>query len=436
MRPPRRLRGTIEPPGDKSISHRAAILNSIAQGEAVVENFQAGADCLATLRCLKALGVALALDGQGRLRILGNGRSGLRESVNVLNAANSGTTLRLLAGLLAAQPFFSVLTGDASLRSRPMDRIVEPLRAMGARIQGREGGSRPPLAIEGGSLHGIRYRLPVASAQVKSALALAALYAQGETILEEPAPSRDHTERMLRAMGANVSAVGGSASGGDSLEGGLRVSPLTHEPRPLSMRVPGDISAAAFWMVAAAAHPDAELRLSGVGVNPTRSGIIDALSSMGASIALEEERVWGCEPVADIVVRSSPLRGTVVEGSLIPRLIDELPVLAVAASLARGETVIRDAFELRVKESDRIRTTVRELRRLGAHIDELPDGMAIQGVGSLRGGACGSGGDHRLAMTLAVAGLLAQGETTVRGAEAVAVSYPDFWRDLEQLSSY
>jgi len=426
IRPPRRLRGIIEPPGDKSISHRAAILNAIAQGEAVVENFQAGADCLATLRCLKALGVPLTLDGQGKLRILGGGRFGLRESATVLNAANSGTTLRLLAGLLAAQPFFSVLTGDASLRSRPMDRIVEPLRAMGARIQGREGGSRPPLAIQGGSLGGIRYRLPVASAQVKSALALAALYAQGETILEEPAPSRDHTERMLRAMGANV----------EFLEGGLRVSPLAHDPRPLSMRVPGDISAAAFWMVAAAAHPDAELRLTAVGVNPTRSGIIDALGSMGASIALEEERVWGCEPVADIVVRSSSLRGTVIEGSLIPRLIDELPVLAVAAALARGETVICDASELRVKESDRIRTTVRELRRLGARIDELPDGMAIQGIGSLRGGVCGSGGDHRLAMALAVAGLLAQGKTTVRGAEAVVVSYPHFWRDLEEVSSY
>jgi 3-phosphoshikimate 1-carboxyvinyltransferase len=425
IRSPRRLRGSIEAPGDKSISHRAAILNAIAEGEAVVESFQSGADCLATLRCLRALGVKWDWDGQGTLRIQGGGRFGLRESVDVLNAGNSGTTMRLLAGLLAGQPFFSVLTGDASLRSRPMERVVEPLRAMGVRIQGREGGTRPPLAIEGGSLRGIRYRLPVASAQVKSALSLAALYGEGETVLEEPAPSRDHTERMLRAMGVEI-------LGGD----GLRVSPPQRELTPLSLRVPGDISAAAFWLVAAAAHPDAEIRLAGVGVNPSRSGIIDALVGMGASITLEEERMWGCEPVADIMVRSSSLRGTVVEGSLIPRLIDELPVLAVAACLAEGETIIREAGELRLKESDRIRTTVLELRRLGASIEEQPDGMAIRGVGCLKGGACGSHGDHRLAMTLAVAGVLAQGETVVRGAEASSISYPGFWHHLEELSSY
>lgn len=423
VRAARRLRGTIEPPGDKSISHRAAILNAIALGEAVVENFQTGADCLATVRCLRALGVPVESPAPGILRVQGGGRSGLREAAAVLNAANSGTTLRLLAGLLAAQPFFSVLTGDASLRSRPMGRIVEPLRAMGARIQGRAGGTRPPLAIEGGRLRGIRHRVPVASAQVKSALALAGLYAEGETVLEEPAPSRDHTERMLRAMGAEIVAG----------EGGLRVSPLTSELAPLSLRVPGDISAAAFWMVAAAAHPDAELRLTGVGVNPSRSGIIDALRAMGASIAVVDERMWGCEPVADIVVRSSRLRGTVIEGPLIPRLIDEVPVLAVVACLAEGETIIRDAGELRVKESDRIRATAGELQRLGARIQELPDGMVIHGVGALRGVVCGSHGDHRLAMTLAVAGLLAAGETTVRGAEAVAISYPGFWDDLHRV---
>ncbi len=426
IRSPRRLRGSIEAPGDKSISHRAAILNAIAQGEAAVENFQGGADCLATLRCLMALGVKIDWDGQGTLRVHGGGRFGLKESADVLNAGNSGTTMRLLAGLLAGQPFFSVLTGDASLRSRPMERVVEPLRTMGARIQGRAGGTRPPLVIEGGSLRGIRYRLPVASAQVKSALSLAALYGEGETVLDEPAPSRDHTERMLRAMGAEVRVDQGD---------GLRISPSQRELTPLSLRVPGDISAAAFWMVAAAAHPDAEIRLTGVGVNPSRSGIIDALAGMGASIALEEERTWGCEPVADIVVRSSSLRGTVIEGSLIPRLIDEIPVLAVAACLAGGETVIRQAGELRLKESDRIRTTVLELQRLGAGIQELPDGMVIQGVGRLKGGVCGSHGDHRLAMTLAVAGLLAQGETVVRGAEASSISYPAFWHHLEELSS-
>ena len=422
VRTARRLRGTIEPPGDKSISHRAAILNAIALGEAAIDNFQTGADCLATVRCLRALGVRIESPAPGALRVHGAGRHGLREAAAVLNAANSGTTLRLLAGLLAAQPFFSVLTGDASLRSRPMGRIVEPLRAMGARIQGRATGTRPPLAIDGGRLRGIRHRLPVASAQVKSALTLAGLYAEGETALEEPAPSRDHTERMLRAMGAAIVAG----------EGGLRVSPLTSDLAPLSLRVPGDISAAAFWMVAAAAHPDAELRLASVGVNPSRSGIIDALCAMGARIAVEEERTWGCEPVADIVVYSSPLRGTVIEGALVPRLIDELPALAVAACFAEGETVVRDAGELRVKESDRIRATVAELRRLGARIQELPDGMAIQGVGRLRGAPCGSHGDHRLAMALAVAGLLAAGETNVRGAEAVTISYPGFWVDLNR----
>ena len=424
VRAARRLRGTIEPPGDKSISHRAAILNAIAHGEAVVENFQTGADCLATVRCLRALGIRIESPTAGILRVHGVGRSGLREAAAVLNAANSGTTLRLLAGLLAAQHFFSVLTGDASLRSRPMGRIVEPLQAMGARIQGRADGTRPPLAIEGGRLRGIRHRLPVASAQVKSALTLAGLYAEGETVLEEPTPSRDHTERMLRAMGAAIVADKGS----------LRVSPLTGDLAPLSLRVPGDISAAAFWMVAAAAHPDAELRLTGVGVNPSRSGIIDALRAMGASIAVEEERMSGCEPVADVVVRSSRLRGVVIEGPLIPRLIDEVPALAVAACLAEGDTVVRDAGELRLKESDRIHTTAGELRQLGAHIEELPDGMVIHGAGALRGAACGSHGDHRLAMTLAMAGLLAAGETTVHDAEAVAVSYPGFWDDLDRLA--
>jgi 3-phosphoshikimate 1-carboxyvinyltransferase len=433
VRRPGKLRGTVAPPGDKSVSHRAAILNAIAMGDAVVENLQTGVDCLSTLRCLRALGVRIDWKAKGEgsegsvtVHVHGVGRSGLRESGNVLDAGNSGTTLRLLTGLLAAQPFFSVLTGDSSLRSRPMERVVEPLRAMGARVGGRAGGARPPLAIEGGRLRGIRHRLPVASAQVKSALALAALYAEGDTILEEPAASRDHTERMLRAMGGDVAGEGGR----------IRVGPLAGELSPLSLRVPGDISGAVFWMVAAAAHPDAELRLTGVGVNPSRSGIVDALGAMGADMSLEEKREWGCEPVADIVVRSSSLRGTVIEGTLIPRLIDEIPALAVAASLAEGETVIRDAGELRAKESDRIRTTVQELRRLGARIDERADGMVIQGVGSLRGGTCGSHGDHRLAMALAVAGLLADGETIVKGAEAASVSYPSFWDTLEAFSSY
>lgn len=424
VRPPPSLRGSLRPPGDKSVSHRAAILNAIAQGEATVENVQRGADVLATLRCLQRLGVRHQWLDESTVRIFGVGRDGLREPAAILDCRNSGTTIRLLAGLLAPQPFFSVLSGDASLRSRPMDRVVRPLQAMGADIRGRRGGGQAPLAISGRALRGIRYRLPQASAQVKSALALAALYADGDTHLEEPAPSRDHTERMLQTMGADVRY-------GD---GAVALRPLAGDLRPLSFRVPGDLSAAACWLVAAALHPQAELRLAGVGVNPTRTGVVEALRRMGADIALENERLEGREPLADIVARSSRLRGVVIEGDLVPRAIDELPLIALAASLASGETFIRDAAELRVKESDRVRNTVRELRRLGADIEELADGMRIRGLRRLRGASVSSHGDHRLAMLLAVAGLVAQGETVIGNPQAVAISYPWFWGDLERLA--
>jgi len=432
VRPARTLRGTIVPPGDKSISHRAAIFNAIADGQALVHGFQRAADCLATLRCLRSLGVqsswqADAPRDEATLAIHGRGRHGLSESDRVLDCGNSGTTMRLLAGLLAPQPFFSVLSGDRSLRSRPMARVIQPLRRMGADIRGREADTRPPLAVRGTPLRGIRYRLPVASAQVKSALILAALYADGETVLEEPASSRDHSERMLQAMGADVRF-------GDGL---VKVKPLARDLRPLPLRVPNDISAAAAWLVLAACHPDAHLRLEGVGVNPTRTGVLDALRLMGADIGLEEERpheAEGPEPVADITVRSSQLRGAVIEGDLVPRAIDELPLIALAACFARGETVIRDAAELRVKESDRIRATARELRRLGADIQELPDGLRIRPTGGLRGATVSSHGDHRLAVMLGLAGALARGQTIIRNAGAVAVSYPWFWRDLDLVS--
>lgn len=425
--PASRLRGVIAPPGDKSISHRAAIFNAIAGGPAVIERFQASADCRATLRCLTALGVRYrwhesdSTDGPG-LTVYGRGRHGLRESHRVLDCANSGTSMRLLAGLLAPQPFFSVLSGDRSLRQRPMDRIIAPLRLMGADIHGREGDTRAPLAIHGSPLKGIRYRSPVASAQVKSALVLAALYAAGETVIEEPAPTRDHTERMLRAMGADV----------ESGEGIVRVRPLAHELEPLSLSVPGDISGAAPWLVLAACHPDAELRLTGVGVNPTRAGVLDILSLMGADVSLEEERMWGPEPVADITVRSSRLRGAVIEGDLVPRAIDELPLIALAACFADGETVIRDAAELRVKESDRISATAQELRSMGADIEELTDGLRVRPA-TLRGAEVSSHDDHRLAIMLAVAGALSRGETVIHKPGSVAVSYPLFWRDLENV---
>jgi 3-phosphoshikimate 1-carboxyvinyltransferase len=305
-----------------------------------------------------------------------------------------------------------------------MARIAEPLRQMGARIDGRDGGRLPPLSIRGGALHGIRYALPVASAQTKSAVLLAALFADGETTVKEPAPTRDHTERMLAAMGARIAGEGPAVRlvPGDALA-------------PLSMRVPNDISAAAFWMVAAAIHPDAELRITGIGLNPTRTGIIDALRQMGADLEIAEERQVGGEPVGDVIVRSSRLTGISVGGDMIPRMIDEVPALAIAAAFADGTTVIRDAAELRVKESDRIASVASELRKLGARVEEHDDGMTVEGGARIIGANVTSAGDHRLAMALAIAGLAAEGETRLSDAEAVGISYPEFWSCLERLTA-
>jgi 3-phosphoshikimate 1-carboxyvinyltransferase len=421
VRPLPSFRGTIRVPGDKSISHRAAILGALGEGRTVARGFLSSADTDATLRCIAALGVQWTLDGDV-LTVHGAGLSGLREPTDVLDCSNSGTTMRVLAGVLAAQPFLSVLTGDASLRSRPMERVAAPLRSMGATVLTR-GDGLAPLAILGGALRPIRYRLPVASAQVKSAVLLAGLFADGVTAVEEPAPSRDHTERMLAAMGADVRRESNivSISG---MSGGLS---------PLDLTVPADLSAAAFWMVAAACAPDAEVRLPAVGVNPTRRGIIEALQTMGACVEVGEERLAGGEPVADLVVRSSRLRGASFGGELIPRLQDEVPALAVAAVFAEGRTVVRDAAELRVKESDRISMLAAGLRAMGARVEELPDGFVIDGTGRLRGARVESHGDHRLAMAFAVAGLLAEGETEIDDAECVGVSYPGFWDDIDRL---
>jgi len=424
---PRRLNGSITAPPDKSISHRAAILNAIAAGEAVVENFLTAEDCLSTLACLRALGVYWSLrenaDGGNDLTVTGRGLAGLSESADVLDARNSGTTMRLLAGLLAGRPFLSVLTGDESLRSRPMARIVEPLRQMGAQVFGRSNDTVAPLVVLGARLRGIRCRSPVASAQVKSALLLAGLQAEGETVYEEPVRSRDHTERMLRAMGVDLREE----------DGALRLSPLEKDLTPLTLRVPGDFSAAAFWLVAAALHPDADLNLRGVGLNPTRCGLLDVLREMGADISVSQERIGGGEPVADLRARSSRLKGVTVRGEAVVRLIDEVPVLAVAAALAEGRTVVRDVGELRLKESDRVKLTVQELRRMGTRIDEDGDALVIDGAGRLTGAVCDTHGDHRLAMALAVAGLVAEGETVIKDAEATEVSYPGFWRDLDSV---
>jgi 3-phosphoshikimate 1-carboxyvinyltransferase len=420
-----RLAGEVVLPGDKSISHRAVILNSLAKGEAEIDNFAPGGDCLATVKCLRALGVKIDRKGSrdsSALLVSGRGEDGLKEAGNVLDAGNSATTMRLLGGLLSSQPFLSVITGDASLRSRPMGRLIEPLRLMGADIWGRGRDSFAPLVIKGKKLQGIDFTLPVPSAQIKSAILLAGLFARGNTVLHQTIPSRDHTERMLKRMGASLESQGNSIS----------LLPLSRPLLPLNVHVPGDISSAAYFLVAGAIHPNARIMIRGCGINPTRTGIIDILQAMGAKLKIHNERMEAGEPLADIVVESSELKGIEVGGDIIPRLIDEIPVLAVAGCIAKGKTIIRDAGELRVKESDRIATVVSELSRLGAKIEPLPDGMVIYGDRHLSGTEVDSHFDHRLAMSLAVAGLVAKGETTIKHPQAAQVSYPAFWQTLQQ----
>lgn len=378
------------------------------------------ADCVATWRALEGLGVRIERDGP-EVVVTGAGLRGLAAPDGPIDCANSGTTMRILAGVLAGQSFETTLVGDDSLSRRPMGRVVDPLRAMGADITPGDGG-RPPLAIAGRRLRGANHRLSVASAQVKSALLLAGLLADGTTSVMEPALSRDHTERMLRYFGAVVDSAGNTHSiAGDQ--------PLTAHP----VGVCGDLSSAAFFIVGALIVPGSELTLTGVGVNPTRVGILDVAREMGANIQLQAEREVSGEAVADVHVRTSGLIGADIGGDIIPRLIDELPIVAVAATQASGTTTIRDAAELRVKETDRIAATVKELAKMGARIEERPDGMVIEGSARLRGALCDSHGDHRIAMALAIAGLAAEGETTIRGAECIDVSFPGFAGLLEGL---
>lgn len=417
-----RIRATVEVPSDKSISHRALIFNAIADGPATIERILDSEDVRATARCLEALGVPIDWPQDSPVaRVTGQGLHGLFESDEILDCANSGTTMRLLIGLLAGHPLLSVLTGDESLRQRPMARVIGPLRQMGAHIHARTGDTLAPVVIKGGGLTGTEYQSPVASAQVKSALLLAGLYADGKTAVTEPATSRDHTERMLSAMGAPLTAGGTTVT----------VEPATSPLHALSLRVPGDISSAAPWLVLAACHPDAELVLEGVNVNETRTGLLDILTAMGASIELMEERMSGGEPVADILVRSSELRSTSVSGGVVPRAIDELPLVALLGCFAEGETVVRDAAELRVKESDRVEAVVEVLGRMGARITAHPDGFTVHGPAKLHGARIDGRGDHRIGMLGAIAGSLASGETRVEN-DAVGVSYPDFWHDLAQ----
>lgn len=418
------LRATLEIPADKSISHRALIFNAIADGPATVERILDSEDVRSTARCLESLGVPIDWpEGSPVARVSGQGLHGLFESEEVLDCGNSGTTMRLLTGLLAGHPLLSILTGDASLRSRPMARVIGPLRQMGAHIHARTGDTLAPIVIKGGGLHGAEYQSPVASAQVKSALLLAGLYAEGRTAVTEPLPSRDHTERMLAAMGASLASEGTTVA----------IEPAVAPLKPISLRVPGDISSAAPWLVLAACHPDAELLLEGVNVNETRTGLLDILAAMGASLELLEQRESGGEPVADILVRSSQLRAASISGGLVPRAIDELPLVAVLGCFARGETVVRDAQELRAKESDRVEAVVDVLGRMGAHITPHPDGFTVHGPVELQPARVNGRGDHRIGMLAAVAGSLAGGETRIEN-DAVGVSYPAFWEHLAQVA--
>jgi 3-phosphoshikimate 1-carboxyvinyltransferase len=439
------LRGAVAVPGDKSISHRALLLSAFAEGDTTIHGWVDADVCQATLRCVRALGVTVDVtppfvedrdDWRGVLTVRGVGLHGLAEPADVLDCAGSGTTIRLLAGILAGQPFTSVVTGSEALRCRPMGRVAEPLRLMGATVLGRQDGKLPPLTIRGGQLRGIDYAMPVASAQVKSAILLAGLFAAGETVVHEPGPARDHTERMLAQfkVEVEVEAEGRGAAirlrGGQKLIGG---NPLV---------VPGDFSSAAFLLVAAALIPGSDVWLRGVGVNSTRTGLYDLLIAMGAAVQItdesgkrEEGRRDGGEPIADVVARGSALRGIAVSGELVVRAIDEFPIFAVAATQAVGVTTIREAAELRVKESDRIASVAGELRKMGAQIEERPDGMILHGPTRLHGAVVECHRDHRLAMSLAVAGLVADGPTEIRGAEAINDSFPGFVETMRELGA-
>ncbi len=415
------LTGVVRVPGDKSISHRAVMLSSLAEGRSRISGFLDGGDCRATVSVMRGLGVRVETPGPDELLIHGLGLHKLKPPTQPLDCDNSGTTMRLMTGILAGQPFGSRLIGTEQLSGRPMNRIIKPLALMGAEIESRDG--KAPLDINGHGLKGIEYNMPVASAQLKSCVLLAGLLAEGSTTLVEKGPSRDHTERMLRAMGARVRTDGRRVT----------IEPQPMPLAPLEAAVPGDISSAAFLIVAASVVPKSEITVLGVGTNPTRMGIVRALERMGADIRVENEHDAFGEPVADITVRHAMLEGADFDGDEIVTMIDELPVLAVAAAQARGKTTIRGARELRVKETDRIATTAEEMVRLGARVTPLDDGMIIEGGAQLEGAKVKSHGDHRLAMLLTVAGLVCEGETTVDDAHVTADSFPGFEECLESL---
>ena len=409
--------GQIKVPGDKSISHRAVMLGSLANGVTEISGFLKGADCLSTIDCFRKMGIDIDINGEN-VTVHGNGLRGLLKPDEMLYTGNSGTTTRLLCGILAGQNFDTSITGDASIQKRPMGRVVQPLSMMGAKIENEY----CPLYITGTKLHGIDYKMPVASAQVKTAIILAGLYADGETVIHEIEKSRDHTELMLSAMGADLTV--------DNLD--ITVKP-TNDLTAVNVDVPGDISSAAFFLVLGAIMPNSQITVTNVGINPTRTGIIDVLKDMGADITLENVHTSAGETVADITVRSSSLKGTTVGGDIIPRLIDELPIIAVAAVFADGQTVIKDAQELKVKETNRIRAVVDEFNKCGIDITETDDGRIINGGKSIHGADFKTYGDHRMAMSLTVLAQLADGESTLDDSDCACVSYPTFFDDFYKL---
>ncbi|MES9684145.1 3-phosphoshikimate 1-carboxyvinyltransferase [Gottfriedia acidiceleris] len=416
-----RLVGDVTIPGDKSISHRAIMFGSLAKGTTKVTNFLLGEDCLSTIACFRKLGVQIEVS-EDEVVVYGKGIEGLKEAHEVLDVGNSGTTARLMMGILSGLPFHSVIIGDESIGKRPMKRVTKPLKMMGTSIDGREDATYTPISIRGGSLNSISYASPVSSAQVKSSILLAGLFAKGTTTVTEPEKSRDHTERMLKAFGCELVVDENKVS----ING-------NQELTATDVIVPGDISSAAFFLVAGSIVPNSEILLKNVGVNPTRTGILTVLERMGADITLEDEKVVNGEPIANIRVKSSSLKSTVIGGAEIPTCIDELPILALAAALADGETIIKDAEELRVKETDRIQTVVTELTNLGVSIEATKDGMIIQGNSSLIGANVNSHGDHRMGMMLSIAALLAKGDTIIENTECIAVSFPNFKEQLNEL---
>lgn len=415
------LQGAVTVPGDKSVSHRSIMFGAMAAGTTTVEGFLLGEDCLDTIKCFRKLGVTIDVQGTN-VTITSPGIAAWQEPSEVLYTGNSGTTTRLMLGVLAGSKVHSIMTGDASIAKRPMRRVVDPLRLMEADIRGRANGQFTPLAIQGKTLKAIDYKMPVASAQVKSAILLAGLHAEGTTIVREDVVSRDHTERMLRQFGVTVATEGGVAT----LAGGQTLS-ATH------VAVPGDISSAAFFLVAGAIVPNSEVVLDNVGMNETRDGIIDVLRAMNVNLRVSNE-TNGAEPTATLTVTSSTLQPTTIGGALIPRLIDEIPILALLATQAHGTTIIRDAEELKVKETDRITAVVDELTKLGATIEATNDGMVITGPTPLHGAHLRSYGDHRIGMMGAIAALIADGEVTIDDTACIAISYPNFFEHIEQLT--